>query len=148
MRAVVQRVLEACVRVGDEITGSIGPGLLVFVAVARTDTVADAEYLAQKLVNLRIFDDQNGRMNLSLLETHGELLVVSQFTLYGDTRKGRRPAYDAAAPPEIARNLYDYFVAHVRTLCLGKVATGVFQAEMMVTLTNDGPVTLICESKV
>jgi D-tyrosyl-tRNA(Tyr) deacylase len=148
MRAVVQRVSEARVTVGGEVAGQIGAGLLVLLGVARDDTPAAAEYLAAKIVNLRIFDDGNGRMNRSLLDTGGAILVVSQFTLYGDTRKGRRPAYDAAAPAELARNLYDYFVVQIHNLGVGSVATGVFQAEMLVTLTNDGPVTLICESKV
>jgi D-tyrosyl-tRNA(Tyr) deacylase len=148
MRAVIQRVTRASVTVKGEVAGEIAAGLLVLLGVARTDTEQAAEYLASKIVNLRIFDDDAGRMNRSLLETGGELLAVSQFTLYGDTRKGRRPSYDEAAPAELARNLYDYFVGQLRTLGVARVATGIFQAEMMVTLTNDGPVTLICESKV
>jgi D-tyrosyl-tRNA(Tyr) deacylase len=148
MRAVVQRVTSASVSVEGQVVGQIGAGLLVLLGVARTDTENAVSYLASKIVNLRVFDDDRGRMNRSLLETGGEILVVSQFTLYGDTTKGRRPAYDEAAPAELARNLYDSFVAQVRSLNVVRVATGVFQAEMMVTLTNDGPVTLICESKV
>ncbi|HZU27659.1 MAG TPA: D-aminoacyl-tRNA deacylase [Bryobacteraceae bacterium] len=148
MRAVVQRVTSATVSVEGQVVGQIGAGLLVLLGVARTDTENAVSYLASKIVNLRVFDDDRGRMNRSLLETGGEILVVSQFTLYGDTTKGRRPAYDEAAPAELARNLYDSFVAQVRSFNVVRVATGVFQAEMMVTLTNDGPVTLICESKV
>ncbi len=148
MRAVIQRVSRARVMVSNEVTGEIGQGLLILLAVARTDNDADAEYLAGKIIHLRIFDDETGRMNRSVLDAGGELLVVSQFTLYGDTRKGRRPAYDEAAPAELARNLYNYFVKYLRDLSGIRIATGVFQAEMMVELINDGPVTLICESKV
>ena len=111
MRAVVQRVSRAQVNVGDEVVGKIGSGLLVLLGVSKTDTHADADYLAQKIIGLRIFDDENGKMNLSLTDTGGSILCVSQFTLYGDVRKGKRPSFDQAAPPQIANELYEYFVA-------------------------------------
>jgi D-tyrosyl-tRNA(Tyr) deacylase len=145
MRAVIQRVAHAKVEVEGVVTGEIGPGLLVLLGAARGDTAADADYLAEKIVQLRIFSDDAGKMNRSLADTGGALLVVSQFTLYGDTRKGRRPSFDHAAPPEEARALYEHFVASVRRLC-PRVETGMFQAHMAVSLTNDGPVTLIVES--
>jgi D-tyrosyl-tRNA(Tyr) deacylase len=152
MRAVLQRVTEARVEVretgssGPQISGKIGAGLLVLLGVSKTDTESDAEILCGKIVNLRIFSDEAGKMNRSLLETGGEMLVVSQFTLYGDCRKGRRPSFDSAAPAEQARALYEYFVALTRRTGL-KIETGVFQASMAVYLTNDGPVTLILESR-
>ncbi len=146
MKAVVQRVVEARVEVDGEIAGAIGRGLLVLLGVAKTDTEADAAYLADKIVGLRIFPDEAGKMNRSVAEASGDLLVVSQFTLYGDTRKGRRPSFDHAAPPEHARSLYEQFVRFCRDTGL-TVRTGVFQAMMSVHLINDGPVTLICESR-
>lgn len=127
------------------ITGSIGPGLLVLLGVHREDTAADARYLAAKVANLRIFRDTAEKMNLSLLDIGAAALVVSQFTLYGDTRRGRRPSYDDAAPPELARSLYERFVEELRNLRVA-VECGVFQAHMNVHLVNDGPVTLICDS--
>jgi D-tyrosyl-tRNA(Tyr) deacylase len=145
MRAVVQRVSRAQVSVGEEVVGKIGPRLLVLLGVAKSDTQADAEYMAAKIIGLRVFEDDNGKMNLSLSETHGAVLAVSQFTLYGDVRKGRRPSFDDAAPPELARELYDYFVAKIREagiLC----ETGRFQAMMQVELVNDGPVTILLDS--
>ena len=145
MRAVVQRVSEGSVSVGGEITGRIGQGLLVFLGVARQDTTAGAEYLADKIVHLRIFEDDAGKLNRSLLEVGGEMLVVSQFTLYGDCRKGRRPSFVDAAPPETAQALYEHFVAKVGQHGV-RVATGRFRALMSVSLVNDGPVTLILES--
>jgi D-tyrosyl-tRNA(Tyr) deacylase len=145
MRAVLQRVKEAAVRVDGSVVGAIGPGLLILLAVARSDTQPDADYLADKIVNLRIFPDEAGKMNRSVLETGGELLVVSQFTLYGDCRKGRRPGFDQAALPGDARELYEYFTEAIRNSGL-RTATGVFQADMEVELINSGPVTLICES--
>ena len=145
MRAVVQRVTQARVEVDGKVTGEIGPGLLVLLGVARPDTSADADFLAEKIVNLRIFSDEMGKMNVSLLDAGGALLVVSQFTLYGDCRKGRRPSFDAAAPPEQARLLYEHFVAAAKRGGL-RVETGVFQAHMEVSLVNDGPVTLLVES--
>jgi D-tyrosyl-tRNA(Tyr) deacylase len=146
MRAVIQRVLRAEVRVGDEITGKIGPGLLLLLGVSVDDTERDAEYLLDKTINLRIFEDAEGKMNLSLLETGGELLVVSQFTLYGDTRRGRRPSFIRSAPPDKANELYEFFVRTAQTQ-VTKVATGRFQAMLDVELVNDGPVTIMLDSE-
>src|SRR5229473_5324151 len=146
MRLVIQRVREARVEVDGACCGSIAAGLLVLVAVAKTDTAADADYLAEKLLTLRIFCDDEGKMNLSVVETAGSLLVVSNFTLYGDCSKGRRPGFDLAAPPEQARPLYEYFLEKLR-LSQVPVEAGIFQASMAVHLVNDGPVTLLCESK-
>ena len=146
MRLVIQRVREARVEVDGRPTGSIAQGLLVLVAVARTDTPADADYLAEKLLSLRIFSDDEGKMNRSVAEIGGSLLVVSNFTLYGDCSKGRRPGFDLAAPPEQARALYEYFLGKLRASEV-PVETGIFQASMAVHLVNDGPVTLLCESK-
>jgi D-aminoacyl-tRNA deacylase len=145
LRAVVQRVSRARVSVGEEIVGKIGPGLLVLLGIAKTDTPADAEYLAAKITGLRIFEDENGKMNLSLAETHGSVLAVSQFTLYGDVRKGKRPSFDEAAPPELARELYEYFVAKIRETDI-TCETGRFQTMMQVELVNDGPVTILLDS--
>ena len=145
MRAVVQRVTEARVEVDGAVIGKIGPGLLVLLGVGKSDTPADAEFLAAKVAGLRVFADEAGKMNRSVVEAGGALLVVSQFTLYGDTRKGRRPSFDLAAPPEQARALYEHFAGSARRLGL-PVETGKFQAMMSVSLTNDGPVTLIVES--
>jgi D-tyrosyl-tRNA(Tyr) deacylase len=131
--------------VGEEVVGKIAKGLLVLLGVAKTDTAADAEYLAAKITGLRIFEDENGKMNLSLAETHGAVLAVSQFTLYGDVRRGKRPSFDEAAPPELARELYEYFVMKIREI--GVVCeTGRFQAMMQVELVNDGPVTVLLDS--
>jgi len=146
MRLVIQRVREARVEVDGRPTGSIAQGLLVQVAVARTDTPADADYLAEKLLSLRIFSDDEGKMNRSVAEIGGSLLVVSNFTLYGDCTKGRRPGFDLAAPPEQARALYEYFLGKLRASEV-PVETGIFQASMAIHLVNDGPVTLLCESK-
>ena len=146
MRAVVQRVTEAKVSVGGKVVGEIGPGLLVLLGVARDDSSGDADYLAEKIANLRIFDDEMGRMNRSLLEVSGGMLVVSQFTLYGDVRRGRRPSYAEAAEPLKANSLYEHFVNRVRGDGI-KVETGVFQAMMQVSLTNDGPVTILLDSR-
>jgi D-tyrosyl-tRNA(Tyr) deacylase len=146
MRALLQRVTEARVIVDQAVTGEIGRGLLVFLGVSKLDTEADAEFVAQKVLTLRIFEDENGKMNRSILDTGGGLLVVSQFTLYGDCRKGRRPSFDDAAPAEQARALYEHFVAVARRSPL-RVETGIFQADMAVSLINDGPVTLIVESR-
>jgi D-tyrosyl-tRNA(Tyr) deacylase len=145
MRAVAQRVSRASVEVDGSIVGEIGAGLLVLLGVAKTDTAADADFLAAKIVNLRIFSDDAGKMNRSVLESGGDLLVVSQFTLYGDCRKGRRPSFDDAAPAEQARELYERFVSAARQNG-ARVATGIFQAHMAVSLVNDGPVTLLVES--
>src|SRR6266851_289915 len=146
MRLVIQRVREARVEVDGACCGSIAAGLLVLVAVAKTDTAADAEYLVDKLLGLRIFPDEAGKMNRSVVEASGSLLVVSNFTLYGDCTKGRRPGFDLAAAPEDARSLYEYFVEKLRSREI-PVETGIFQAPMAVHLVNDGPVTLLCESK-
>jgi D-tyrosyl-tRNA(Tyr) deacylase len=145
MRAVVQRVTYARVEVEGEMRGQIGPGAMVLLGVAKTDTPDDAEFLAAKTVQLRIFNDDAGKMNRSLVDTGGGLLAVSQFTLYGDCRKGRRPSFDAAAPAAQARALYETFVDILRGSSL-RVETGVFQAHMEVELVNDGPVTLMLES--
>jgi len=146
MRAVIQRVSKASVEVSDEVVGEIGAGFLVLLGVARDDSNADADYLAEKTVNLRVFDDAEGKMNRSLLETGGAMLVVSQFTLFGDVRRGRRPSYSDAAEPTKANELYEYFVERVRSFGL-RVETGVFQAMMKVSLTNDGPVTILLDSR-
>ena len=145
MRAVVQRVKECSVTTGGEIVGQIGQGLLVLLGIAQGDTRSDSDYLSNKIANLRIFEDSDGRMNRSLLEIGGEMLVVSQFTLLGDCRKGRRPSFINAAEPETATELYEYFVERVRRLGIS-VETGRFRAMMDVALINDGPVTLILES--
>ena len=146
MRAVVQRVTSASVTVDGKLAGKIGAGLLILVGVSRTDNPEAASYLAEKIANLRIFPDSAGKMNLSLLDVQGSALVVSQFTLYGDTRGGRRPSYIQAAPPEEASRLYDEFVRAIRALGVS-VETGVFQAHMSVELINDGPVTILLDSE-
>ncbi|KAB3537279.1 D-tyrosyl-tRNA(Tyr) deacylase [Alkaliphilus pronyensis] len=146
MRAVVQRVSEGKVVVNEAITGEIKQGLLIYLGVAAGDTIEDVKYMADKLANLRIFEDENEKMNLSLLDVKGEMLVVSQFTLLGDCRKGRRPNFTEAAKPDIADSLYKEFIR----LCLEmgiNVETGVFQAHMMVNSINDGPVTILIDSK-
>jgi D-tyrosyl-tRNA(Tyr) deacylase len=145
MRVVVQRVSEARVEVEGKTAGAIGRGLVVLLGVARTDAPADADYLAGKVTSLRIFPDEEGKMNRSVVEAGGELLVVSQFTLYGDCRRGRRPSFDLAAGAEQARTLYEYFLDACRNKGV-PVRSGVFQAVMDVHLVNAGPVTLICES--
>jgi D-tyrosyl-tRNA(Tyr) deacylase len=145
MRAVIQRVKACDVQVDHEIVGRIGSGLLVLLGISRSDEEKDADYLADKVVHLRIFEDDEGKMNSSLLEAGGEVLVVSQFTLLGDCRKGRRPSFVEAAPPERAEQLYEYFVDQLRSKGM-TVSTGQFQAKMAVSLVNDGPVTLILES--
>ena len=146
MRAVVQRVSEASVQVEDKEVGRIRLGILVLLGVGHDDGTEDAAYLAEKVVNLRIFADSQGKMNLSLLDIDGELLAVSQFTLWGDCRKGRRPSFVAAAGPARAETLYEAFIEHARGLGVN-VATGRFQERMQVSLVNDGPVTLLVDSK-
>ncbi|MGP0071998.1 MAG: D-aminoacyl-tRNA deacylase [Bryobacteraceae bacterium] len=146
MRIVLQRVKSARVDVAGETVGSIGIGLLILLGVTTADQPEDAEYLADKVIHLRVFSDEAGRMNRSLLEAGGALLVVSQFTLYGDCRKGRRPSFDHAAPPEQARALYESFIQRLKSSNIA-VETGVFQAEMEIHLINDGPVTFIVDSK-
>lgn len=145
MRAVVQRVSRARVTVGDEVTGQIGLGLLVLLGVSKDDSESDADYLSNKIAALRVFDDQNGKINLALAEVGGAVLAVSQFTLYGSVVKGNRPSFDAAATPERARQLYEYFVGRVRTAGL-RCETGKFQEHMQVELVNDGPVTILLDS--
>ena len=145
MRAVVQRVSRAQVTVSGEITGKIDRGLLVLLGVSATDTKADADYLAEKLAGLRIFEDEGGKMNLAVGDVGGAVLVVSQFTLYGDVRRGKRPSFDAAARPEQARQLYEHFVARIRATGL-RCETGRFQEMMQVELVNDGPVTILLDS--
>ncbi|MBI3951745.1 MAG: D-tyrosyl-tRNA(Tyr) deacylase [Acidobacteria bacterium] len=146
MRAVVQRVTSAEVRVGGAVVGRINRGLLVLLGVGAEDTEADADYLAEKIAYLRIFEDEEDKMNRSLMDVGGEMLVVSQFTLYGDCRRGRRPSYSSAAPPEQANQLYQYFVAKIRQYGV-KVETGVFQEMMDVELINYGPVTILLDSQ-
>jgi D-tyrosyl-tRNA(Tyr) deacylase len=146
MRSVVQRVKESKVEVKGETVGSIGPGLLVFLGVGEDDSEKDCAYLADKIAHLRIFSDDKGLMNLSLIDTDGSVLVVSQFTLWGDCRKGRRPSFAKAARPERANELYEYFVSLLKEKGL-EVATGRFQEMMDVCLVNDGPVTLMLDSK-
>jgi D-aminoacyl-tRNA deacylase len=145
MRAVVQRVSRAQVAVDGEIVGEVGPGLLVLLGVTHADTEPDADYLAGKIVGLRVFEDENGKMNLDVASIGGGILVVSQFTLYGDVRRGKRPSFDAAAPPELARQLYEYFVARIRAAGL-PCQTGRFQEMMEVESVNDGPITILLDS--
>ncbi len=145
VRALVQRVNYGKVEVDGRLLGSIGPGMVILLGVAEDDTPWDAQWLAEKTANLRIFDDEAGRINLSLLDTGREALVVSQFTLYGECRKGRRPSFDKAAPPDLAEELYNLFIQHMQELGV-KVATGQFQAFMTVYLENDGPMTVLVES--
>lgn len=145
MRAVVQRVTRASVTVDGEIIGEIDHGLVVLVGIARDDTKVEAAYLVDKITNLRIFDDDEGKMNVSVKDVGGGLLIVSQFTLYGDVRRGLRPSWSDAAPPEVAEPLYDFFVRQARS-AVDNVATGKFQAMMLVELVNDGPVTILLDS--
>jgi len=146
VKALLQRVTEAAVSVGGEVVGKIGQGLVVFIGVARGDTEKDAQYLAQKIVNLRLFADEEGKFNLSALDIKGELLVVSQFTLLADTKKGRRPDFIEAAPPAQAKELFEQFVEQAHATGL-KVETGRFQQYMQVEIHNDGPVTILLNSR-
>jgi D-tyrosyl-tRNA(Tyr) deacylase len=146
MRAVVQRVSRARVTVNGEVTGQISTGLLVLLGVAQRDTAADADYLVGKIAGLRVFEDEDGKMNRAVGETGGAVLAVSQFTLYGDVRRGKRPSFDGAARPEQARSLYEYFVEKIRAQGL-RCETGRFQAMMDVELVNDGPVTILLDSE-
>ena len=146
MRAVVQRTGWSEVRVDDEIIGQAGPGLTVLIGVGQDDTESDAAYMAEKIANLRIFQDDAGKMNCSLLDVGGQILAISQFTLFGDCRKGRRPSFDAAASAETAKALYETFVEKLRNMGI-VVGCGRFQAEMKVNLENQGPVTLLIDSK-
>ena len=145
MKVLLQRVTSASVSVTDEVAGRIGQGLVAFIGVANSDTRKDAQYLAQKTANLRIFTDEAGRFNLSALDINGELLIVSQFTLLADTRRGRRPSFTEAAPPAQAEELFECFIEEVRATGL-KVATGRFQQYMQVEIHNDGPVTILLDS--
>ena len=146
MRAVIQRTQQSSVTVDNEVIADVGQGLTVFVGVGQDDTDADVAFLAEKIVNLRIFSDDKGKMNLSLLDINGYLLLVSQFTLFGDCRKGRRPSFDAAATPKMAEELYEKLIERCKGLG-AKVACGKFQADMIVALENDGPVTMLLDSK-
>ena len=146
MRAVVQRVTRASVKVDNENTGEIGSGLLVLLGVAQEDTEADADYLAEKIAGLRIFEDDAGKMNLSVADAGGAVLAVSQFTLFGDVRRGKRPSFDAAARPDRAKELYQYFVERIRASGL-RCEVGRFQAAMDVELINSGPVTILLDSR-
>ncbi len=153
MRALIQRVLKAEISVDGHVVGSIGPGLLVFLGVGKGDTPNGADYLLDKILHLRIFSDENSRMNRNLLDVGGALLVASQFTLFANTRKGRRPSFELAAPPDLAKHLYEYFI-HQASKSGAFLQAGVFQAHMKISLINDGPVTLLidtldnCKSKV
>lgn len=146
MRAVVQRVSRAKVTVNGQIVGQIGPGLLVLLGVGENDTEAEADYLAEKIAGLRIFEDAEGKMNRAVEESGGTVLAVSQFTLYGDVRRGKRPSFDAAARPEQARRLYEHFVERIRAAGL-RCETGSFQEMMQVELVNEGPVTILLDSQ-
>ena len=146
MRAVVQRVSRASVKVGGELVGEIGTGLLVLLAVAQDDTEGDADYLADKIAGLRVFEDADGKMNRAVADAGGAVLAVSQFTLYGDVRRGKRPSFDAAARPEQAARFYEYFVGKIRAAGL-RCDTGKFQEMMEVELVNDGPVTILLDSR-
>jgi D-tyrosyl-tRNA(Tyr) deacylase len=146
MRAVIQRVTNARVIIEGEIVGEIGSGLVVLLGIAGDDALQDVKYLVEKIVGLRLFDDANGRMNLSVGDVGGALLIVSQFTLYGDVRRGRRPSWSEAAPPEVAEPLYESFVAEARR-SIGRVAIGSFRRMMQVELTNNGPVTILLDSR-
>ena len=146
MKALVQRVSRASVSVNDKIVGKIGRGLVVFLGVAQGDSKEDASYLANKVVNMRIFADEASKFALSALETRGDILIISQFTLLADSRTGRRPSFTEAAPPDLAKELYEFFAEQVRSTGL-KVETGLFQEHMLVEIYNDGPVTILLESK-
>lgn len=146
MRAVIQRVSRASVKIDGAIHGEISHGMVVLLGISGSDAVSDLQWLAEKVVNLRIFEDQQGKMNKSLTDIGGEMLIISQFTLYGDCRKGRRPGFSSAAAPEIAEPLYRRFIEEVKNRQI-KVATGIFQASMEIELVNDGPVTLLLDSE-
>jgi len=147
MRIVVQRVSEASVKINEKIVGSIAQGMMVLLGVETTDSQSDADYLIQKLLSLRIFNDSDGKMNLSIQDVSGELLIISQFTLHASTKKGNRPSYIRAARPEQAIPLYQYFIEQAQNQMKTKVETGEFGADMKVSLVNDGPVTIILDSQ-
>ena len=146
MRALVQRVTEGSVTIDGKVNGAIGQGLVILLGITHTDTEKDADFVADKCVDLRIFEDENGKMNKSLEEIGGEILLISQFTLYAATRKGRRPSFDEAARPEVAEPLYEYFIKKLKERNI-RVATGIFGADMHVEIHNDGPVTIFMDSK-
>jgi len=146
MRAVVQRVSSASVTVADRITGKIDAGILIYFGAGNGDTEKDADYLAEKIINLRIFEDNEGKMNLSLFDVKGQALIVSQFTLYGDSRKGRRPSFTDAAPPEEGERLFKYFIEQMQNKWKIDVETGIFREHMLVHSINDGPVTMLLDS--
>lgn len=146
MRAVVQRVKKSHVETNNKIVGEIGKGLMVLLGISEDDKIEDVEYMVEKIINLRIFEDSENKLNLSLLDVGGEILVVSQFTLYGDCRKGRRPSFVRAARPEKAQELYDLFISKLKEKNI-KTESGIFQADMTVHIENDGPVTLIIDSE-
>lgn len=146
MRAVVQRASRASVAIGGTTVATIGPGLVILLGIRASDTATDVTWLTEKIINLRIFEDRDGKMNISLADMGGEMLIVSQFTLYGDCRKGRRPGFSTAAPPEIAEPLYNRFIEEAGKSGI-RVATGTFQAAMQVELVNDGPVTMLLDSE-
>lgn len=146
MRAVIQRVARSSVTVDGRVVGQINRGLLVLLGVSRTDTAESADYLADKMLGLRIFEDETGKMNLSVVDIKGSILLVSQFTLYGDVRRGKRPSFDEAAPPDHARKLYEYMIERLRASGI-HCETGIFQAMMQVELVNDGPVTILLDSE-
>jgi len=146
MRAVVQRVKKGSVEIEEKEIGKIEKGLVILLGVGQNDTEKDAEYLAEKIVNLRIFEDKEGKMNLSVKDINGQILIISQFTLYGDCKKGRRPSFISAALPDKAVKLYDYFVKSIKNYGL-KIETGEFQAMMLVKIYNDGPVTILLDSE-
>ena len=148
MKALIQRVTHASVTVEGELVSKTGKGLLILLGVAPSDSEKEADFLAEKCVNLRIFEDENGKMNRSLLDVHGDALVVSQFTLYADCRHGRRPAFTDAAPPAHADKLYEYFMAQLKQKDIGEVGHGIFGADMKVELLNDGPVTIMLDTDV
>jgi D-aminoacyl-tRNA deacylase len=146
MRAVVQRVSRATVKVDGNVVGQINAGLLVLLGIGQDDSESDADYLAEKITGLRIFEDPDGKMNLSVTDAGGAVLAVSQFTLFGDVRRGKRPSFDAAARPELAKRIYEYFVERVRAAGV-RCETGTFQAMMQVELINEGPVTIMLDSR-
>ncbi|HMM70590.1 MAG TPA: D-aminoacyl-tRNA deacylase [Gudongella oleilytica] len=146
MRAVVQRVSSAEVRVDDKMVGRVGKGLLVYLGVGKEDTVSDIEYMAEKVSGLRIFEDENGKMNLSVQDIEGEILAISQFTLYGDVRKGKRPSFSDSAAPDKGEELYNQFIRRIQGIGI-RIEKGIFGAHMMVDYVNDGPVTILLDSK-
>lgn len=148
MKALIQRVISSSVKINGKTVGKIGPGLNVFIAVTHNDTEKEAEYIAEKTVKMRIFNDENDKINLSLQDVEGEIMVVSQFTLYSNCRKGNRPSFTDSAKPDKANELYEYFINYLRNTLNMKISTGEFGADMIVTIENDGPVTIILDSDI